>query len=311
MSNFGIMFHHFHDKNKHIVSQGSISGNSFRQMLNYLKTTYEIINADLWYSEAINNNLKPNQICLTFDDALACQYDVAYPILKELGITAFWFLYSSIYKGSIEKLEVYRHFRFSSFETIDSFYSLFFKTIIQNQNIIGIDIEKTIEQFNPNDHLKQFSFYTDLDKVFRYIRDDVLGEEKYYFIMDNMIDASGYDIELNKDLLWIKEEQVIDLHKNKHIIGLHSHSHPTNMATKTYSEQMSEYQENKDTLERIIQESINTVSYPCNSYNSDTYSIMNHLGIHLGFNAIMLDETVNNLHFPRKDHAYLVKEMAL
>jgi peptidoglycan/xylan/chitin deacetylase (PgdA/CDA1 family) len=310
MMNFGIMFHHFHDKERHIKSQGSISGCDLVQMINFLKNDYSIIDANIWYEKAMSNELDDNQICLTFDDALACQYDIAYPILDELGLKAFWFLYSSMYTGVLEKLELYRHFRFSSFDSIESFYDLFFKTAVLLQDSIGIDVERAVEQFDPKIYLQQFSFYSDLDKTFRYIRDYILKEEKYQFIMDKMIVIYGYDIETNKRLLWITEEQIYDLHRNGHIIGLHSHTHPTVMTDKSYREQMGEYRENKRVLENIINSKISSVSYPCNSYNADTDEIMNSLGIRLGFDAVMSNRSVECLHFPRKDHAYIMREMA-
>ena len=277
MNNFGVMFHHFHDGVKHIKSQGSICGDELKRMIFFLKNDYEIVDADVFFYKAITNELHHNQICLTFDDALACQYDIAYPILKEMGITAFWFLYTSIYKGIIEKLEVYRHFRFSSFDSIDSFYDLFFKTAILNKDYTGIDIEKELKHFNPDSYLQHASFYSDLDKTFRYTRDYVLGKENYYLVMDKMIEEHAYDVLSNKSSLWITEEQVVNLHKNNHIVGLHSHTHPTAMATKPYEEQLAEYSENKTTLEKIVQSKVSSVSYPCNSYNCDTDKIMNNL----------------------------------
>ena len=309
MSNFGIMFHHFHDGEKHITSQGSISSDEFKEMLIYLKKDFEILNANIWYEKTMNNGLSDNQICLTFDDALACQYDIAYPVLDEFEITAFWFIYTSIYKGVLEKLEIYRHFRFSSFDSVESFYDCFFDTAIINQASIGIDVEKELRQFDPKGYLQQFTFYSDSDKTFRYFRDCVFKEEKYNFIMDEMLKCKGYDIDANKSLLWITKEQIVDLHKNNHIVGLHSHTHPTVMANTPYNEQLDEYEKNKSILEQVVQSDVFSVSYPCNSYNSDTDSIMNNLGIRLGFDAVMYDKPISALHFPRKDHAYVIKEM--
>lgn len=309
MNNFGIMFHHFHDAEKHIKSQGSISGDELSQIISYLKENYDILDAGLWYENAINNSLKPNQICFTFDDALACQYDVAYPVLKENNIKAFWFIYTSVHTGALEKLEIYRHFRFSCFDTIDSFYESFFRTAVFYQSELKADIETEIKQFNRDEYFKQRPFYSENDLLFRYLRDIVLGPEKYNFIMDDMIKKSGYNIDRNKDLLWITKDQIINLHESGHVIGLHSHTHPTFMAQYCYEEQLNEYRQNKKILEAIIKSKVSTISYPCNSYNEDTDKIMDNLGIKLGFDAIMSVNEPNHLHFPRKDHVNVMKEM--
>ena len=53
-----------------------------------------ILPADEWMARATSDRLDENDLCLTFDDALRCQYDVALPVLEKYGLTAFWFVYS-------------------------------------------------------------------------------------------------------------------------------------------------------------------------------------------------------------------------
>ena len=97
------MFHHFHN-NEHTKGQGSISENDFEKIILHYKDN--ILSAEDWYKKAISGQLSENDICLTFDDALLCQYDVALPILKKHNLTAFWFVYSSVIQGYSEKLEI-------------------------------------------------------------------------------------------------------------------------------------------------------------------------------------------------------------
>lgn len=311
MNNFGIMFHHFHDEDKHIVSQGSISHDDLINLIHNLKKEYEILDADVFLDKANGQKLEPNQICLTFDDALASQYDIAYPVLEEFGIKAFWFIYTSIFTQEPEKLEIYRHFRHKCFGSIDSFYTAFFKAALScaSISISRDDIEKEIEHFDPNSYKQQFSFYSDSDKLYRYLRDIVLGKKNYSIIMDELIDAYKYDIEANRHLYWVTKEQVLDLYKHGHIIGMHSHSHATTMSEKSYDEQMYEYQENKRLIKGITGGDVLSVSYPCNSYNNYTDMVMRELGILLGFDAVMTDEllydTHDSLHFPRQNHTYI------
>ena len=113
------------------MSQGSISGDEFRRMIRHLKKDYDILDAGVWYGKAMEKKLKPKEICLTFDDALSCQFDIAYPIMKEIGITAFWFVYTSMYKGFLEKLEVYRRFRFKNFDFLIHFMNYFSKLLFR------------------------------------------------------------------------------------------------------------------------------------------------------------------------------------
>ena len=48
-----------------------------------------------------------NEICLTFDDGLKSQYDVALPILNDFNIKAFFFISTSVYTSNPNLLEVY------------------------------------------------------------------------------------------------------------------------------------------------------------------------------------------------------------
>lgn len=303
----GIMFHHFHDKQKHIVGQGSISGEKFDDMLSFYKKTHNIISAKDFLEKSTNGTLSEKDVCLTFDDGLLCQFDIAYPILKQRNLTAFWFFYTSPLNGILEKLEVYRHFRFSMFPDIEEFYSAFFA-------IAKREYEKILEElrtFNPDNYLKNFPFYTPNDKRFRYLRDVVLGESRYNAIMDSMLLEYHYNVQENAEKLWIKEAQIRELHDNGHIIGLHSYSHPTRMIKKNLREQRTEYGTNKRQLETIIRDKVISASYPCNSYNSDTLKCMNELNIEIGFRANMEEICLENmqLEYPREDHANILKTM--
>ena len=235
----GIMFHHFHDDELHIKGQGSIDQNQFRKMIIWLKERFNLISADEWYYKAIGNKLQDKDICITFDDNLKCQYDLALPVLEEFNLKAFWFIYTSPLKGVHERLEIYRYFRVSEFKTVNSFYESFHETI-KNSEYNEL-IKKELKNYDSLEFLKAFSFYTEEDKIFRYIRDHILGVERYYHVMDKMISESNMDIDKIGENLWIDREGVSYLDKTGHMIGLHSHSHPTEMKYLSYENQLEEY----------------------------------------------------------------------
>ena len=56
---------------------------------------------------------------MTFDDALRCQYDIAVPVIEDLNIKAFFFVYSSIFSEDPDLFEVYRYFRMNYFKNIE------------------------------------------------------------------------------------------------------------------------------------------------------------------------------------------------
>lgn len=281
----GIMYHHFHDEYMHIVEQGSISAEEFDDMLSYYGKEHNIISAEEFLHKSQKGSLKANDVCLTFDDGLLSQYDVAYPVMKNRRLTGFWFIYTSPLDGVVEKLEIYRHFRFSEFSDVEDFYRAFF-------DMVGRKDEKSMDalsEYNPDNHMKECPFYTPNDKRFRYLRDNVLGEEKYNAFMDSMIEKYKYNVAENAKNLWLNADNIVDLHRNGNVIGLHSYTHPTVMVKKDYKGQKKEYGTNKSQLEEIIGEKVISVSYPCNSYNADTIQCMKELGISIGFRANMAD----------------------
>ena len=303
----GIMYHHFHDNQKHIVGQGSISAETFNDMLDFYGKDHNIIGAGEFLQKSEAGTLSPADVCLTFDDGLLCQYDVAYPVMKDRGLTAFWFIYTSPLDGVIEKIELYRHFRFSKFSDIEDFYSAFFNIVAANDP----EAMAAIHSFDPDQYLKEFPFYTPNDKRFRYMRDRVLGVSKYNMTLDKMLETYQYDIEKNSQILWLNADHIKNLRRQGHIIGLHSYSHPTVMSDKSYLEQSREYTTNKRQLESVLNEKITAVSYPCNSYNSDTLKCMRELGIRIGFRANMVDVQLEDIRYeyPRQDHANIMKAM--
>ena len=88
----GIMFHHFHDDGIHTKGQGSIDKDDFYKMINFIGRN-NILDADVFFEKFKNNKLKSHEVCLTFDDAIKCQIDIALPVLEEHKIKKVSFLY--------------------------------------------------------------------------------------------------------------------------------------------------------------------------------------------------------------------------
>ena len=169
-----VMFHHFHD-NSHLPAQGSLSASDFDLMISWLSDRYSILDAQEYKSKLLFRTLKNTDICLSFDDALKCQYDVALPILRKNNISAFFFVYSSAFSDNPDFLEIFRYFRNTQFSSVDEFYNSFFDHLIQNDKDEYLSQQR---QYSFLDYLSNFPFYSENDKWFRYIRDQYLGKEK-------------------------------------------------------------------------------------------------------------------------------------
>jgi len=307
LNNFthSIMFHHFHNEH-HPKGQGSISSELFEKILIWLKNNHNLLSADNYYKKAVANKLKKSDVCLSFDDALLCQYDIALPLLEKYNINAFFFIYSSPLLGNPDFLEIFRYFRCVYYKSINLFYKDFF-FLVKNNSEKKYNIQK--EKFLRLNYLNEFPFYSENDKWFRYLRDIFLGKKAYIKLMKTLMQEKKFNYKEIISRLWMSNKHLVNLKKKGHTIGLHSYSHPTTMKTLSISKQYNEYKKNKDHLEKVLDKNvIFTMSHPCGSYNNETLEILKNLNIKLGFRSNTSIKKINShLEIPREDHANLVK----
>lgn len=305
MPPYGIMFHHFYGAG-HPKGQGAISRDDLASIIRHVGPG-RILRAEDWLERALHRRLAGGEICLTFDDALRCQYDVARPVLEDFGLTAFWFVYSSVFQGVPERLEVYRYFRTVMFDDIDKFYDCFFSRV---EKRLGCEYEKAQGDFRPDTYLATRAFYSKRDRFFRFLRDEVLGPERYNGIMDEMLEDFGFSLNAIKELLWMGDEHLRALEEGGHVVGLHSFSHPTRLERLCVPMQRTEYERNHRHLGKVLGKEPISMSHPCNSYSRETLEILRDLGIRVGFRADM--EAVkerSSLEFAREDHANVLMRM--
>ncbi len=301
-----IMFHHFHNK-VHKPVQGSISEFEFRKILVWLSDNYSLLGAAEYSKKFENKTLRNNDICLSFDDALKCQYDIAFPILKEFGIDAFFFIYTSILTEDFDYLEIYRYFRNSAYEDINDFYNEFFEKTKEYDPKVFM---KKLSEFSYSNYLSNYPFYSKNDKLFRFIRDKYLSEDEYSVIMNQLMLEKKFDISLVKTKLWMTEQDLFELYKSGFTLGLHSHNHINQMHSLSKSQQEMEYRKNYEYLSKITCSDIYSMSHPCGNYNDDTISVLSELGMKIGFKANMsLGENRSPFEIPRRDHTYVYKEI--
>ena len=107
----------------------------------------------------------------------------------------------------------------------------------------------------------------------------------------------------------MNEQDMTELHRKGHVLGLHSFSHPTQLSVLPLPDQRSEYEANKDHIEKVLGSSVIAMSHPCNSYSAETLDILKTLGIRLGFRSNMAVLDGGPFEFPRVDHATVMQEV--
>jgi len=300
------MFHHFHN-DEHPQGQGAICADEFRKIIEFAGVK-NILPAQDWLDRFESGKLKKNHVCLTLDDGLRCQLDIALPVLEEYGLTGFWMIYSSILLGKIEKLEIYRFFRTTFFKNIDLFYEDFFNET-RNSNL-GRKIEEKLSCFTPSEYRKEYRFYTDNDRTFRYLRDHILTESEYDLMMEKIMDKKGADKNIISKNLWVDRGDLTKLQSQGHLIGLHSHTHPTRIDLLSYQKQKVEYEKNHEVLSSILKSPIRVMSHPCGRYNQSTLKILEELDISIGFRADNRETSFSKYELPREDHMHILNAIS-
>ena len=195
----------------------------------------------------------------------------------------------------------------TAFGSVEDFYLGFFKCAEQlNQDHYMMSLAK----YDENEYLKAFPFYTKNDKLFRYVRDITLGQERYEHVMHILMTNHSFDPLDALGKLWMKDQDLRNLSSDGNVIGLHSYSHPTMMHRIDKESQLNEYVKNHDHISEILNKQPYSMSHPCGNYNDDTFSILENLNISIGFRSSCSVNTIKSkFEIPRQDHANISKEM--
>ena len=299
---FGVMFHHLHD-HVHKRGQGSISKNEFKNIISFLKKKYILNNADIYIEKILKKKITAKDVCLTFDDSLKCQIDIALPILKKEKIKAFFFVYSGAFNHNPDNLEIFRHFRNTKYQNINLFYKDFFQylKIFSPSDFVKFQKKFTIK------YLSHYKFYSTKDRQFRFCRDKILNKDSYDALMFKLMEKKSFDYKSAIKKLFMKKSDLKNLIKFKQVIGLHSTTHPVNLPNLLYKEQMKEYKDNMYFIKKLTKSNPISMSHPFGRYNKNTLKILNDIGIKIGFLSYKRNKINSLLEIPRVDHVEFVK----
>jgi peptidoglycan/xylan/chitin deacetylase (PgdA/CDA1 family) len=300
----GLMFHHFHG-GRIPISEGSLGAGQFRDILNYIGLE-RIWRAEEWLRSAMDGTLPGDAVCVTLDDGLYSQFEIAWPVLRELNLTAFWFPHTIALSGTCDQLELYRYIRNYCFDNISEFYGVFEQRARENWDS---DIENGLAKFRYEEYFKECSFFSVADKRFRYLRDEVLGPVRYASIMEQLRTEVGVQPEMVSEKLFIRRDDWQTLIQDGNVIGLHSHTHPTRMEDLPLQEQEREYSCNYSVLMDKLQYRPESVAHPCGSFTETTLGVLRSLGVRIGFAANMCRPEGRDLEYPRQNHANILMEM--
>ena len=299
----GVIFHHFVGMG-HPRIQGALTAEEFDRLLTAVGV-HKFVDPHRWAAARLSGKLRHDEHCLTFDDALQSQIDVALPVLESHGLKAFFFVYSSVLEGNLELFEIYRYFKNRFYDSINAFYADFYDELAKHHGEGAFGDE--LAAADARNYLSQYSFYTEADRRFRYLRDRLLSVERYDAIMRSLMEARGTSPVAIADNIWIGPAGLRRVQAGGHLIGLHSHTHPTNMVTMPHEQQEDEYTRNMNCLSKMLGDRPDTMAHASGSYNQDTLDILRALGVKLGFRSDAGVGGGTMLELPRLDYKLFVE----
>jgi peptidoglycan/xylan/chitin deacetylase (PgdA/CDA1 family) len=277
----GIHFRYFHGA-AHATRRDSCDE---RELLELIDATRPL-HADEWLNRAIAGRLGSDDCCLTFDGNLRCQRDIAVPVLRRAGLRAFWFVSTGTLAGTRDHLEIDRLFEATCFNAAEKFHDAFHNALEESSNwaLAGTLLEEQC--------------FTTLDRRRRheFVRDVILGVAQYRELMDQMFAAAGFDAIKASKNLWMTDDDIVALHRDGHVLGLHSHTGPRKLADLNEDAQREEYFENYAYLHNLLDQRPICMSHPEGSYNQITLEILGELGIQVGFGT---SGGASELEYPR------------
>ena len=303
MYSHGIMFHYFYGDGVG-YTQGSLNENDIIEVIDkYIcRNKYNLLSAEEYIKKVENSALNDGDVCFTIDDGLKCAYQVAYPVMRRLGITGFWFVYTSPYTNEADDLEKYRLFRNTCYENIAEFYEDFSGYIIKIDRALN-RVWNSDEAVNYKRHIK---YYDDDDRRFRYMRDKILNKPMFELLMGEMMNEKGFDFEKEIKDSHISEEELKRICDSGNIVGLHSHTHPTLITELSATQKEFEYSRNKEILCKIIGKNIKCVAYPDGAVDDESIEILKRMSICMGFIEHM-EDSESRYKIPRIDSADIMR----
>jgi peptidoglycan/xylan/chitin deacetylase (PgdA/CDA1 family) len=307
----GLMFHRFQSSRVSSTMQGTLTAEDLDRVLRYVGIE-RILSADEWMIRLGEARLEPGDLCVTFDDGLRSQVDHALPVLDAHGIRAFWFVYTCVFEGQFVKSEIYS-------QVADRIGGMAAMTgeFLGRCPVELLALLRTPSYAAYAAGMRAIApFYSEQDLEYRFLRNNPASQSLVETLMDQVVEALGFDPEEIAAALWIDPDDVRALAASGHIVGLHSYSHPYAIGTMDAAAQHKEYHRNAEDLAALIGTAPASMSHPLDSYNQDSLSVLRELGIRCGFRANMstvprVAGTPSVLELPREDASTLLSRLPL
>ena len=265
-----ILAHYFHQGEPR--PQGSLTPDEWEAGLDAYGP--RLIGAHEWIERALAGKSK-DEVMVSFDDGLREALTFALPALDKRGLTACWNIYTGPLVGVPNNLERWRWLRNFGFGGVEGFYTAWH------------EVEGPYNWRPSQDYLADRLYLTKDDKHFRYWRNTIVPTEYEKTMLELEARSSS---RFDSSQHWLSFFDIHDLYADGHVIGFHTHSHPTNMARLSIEQQALEYATSKGILELCLERPVTVMAHPCDSWTEDGIKWLQANGVRLAWGGTMAGE---------------------
>ncbi|QBG36340.1 hypothetical protein EMK97_11755 [Litorilituus sediminis] len=238
----------------------SMSALEFREKMRFLKQHFNVISLSELIERAESQSIEPLTVAITIDDGYQDGYDVIYPILKELELSATYFIATEgLQAGCLWNDQITGAFENTKVNRLAGFLDLaeFDLTIAKDKAKAHAAVQKKCK-FMP---LEQRSAAIEtLQKILQ--------------------------VDVNKQI-FLTKAQIKELHANGMLIGAHTHRHPI-LALEQDANSHFEILESKNNLEAILHDKVDIFAYPNGKEGQDFSQAHVDMLEEIGFNSAVM-----------------------
>ena len=229
----------------------------FEKQIKYLSTRFNIVSLDEMMQNVYQGEIKPDQLCITFDDGYFDNFKYAFPVLKRYNIPATIFLTTDFISNN----------RYLWFDKAIQFIKYCSKEKINLKEFLGPELhmadfkQKSVSMYQLLEWLKTKTPVK---------RDEILNFLYKKYIMSN----------IKFDRLMLNWEEIREMKKSGIEFGSHTKSHP--ILSKISVEQIkNELIGSKNMIEEKLDQEIHSFAYPngkVDDFSVDSYKILAECG---------------------------------
>jgi peptidoglycan/xylan/chitin deacetylase (PgdA/CDA1 family) len=276
-----VLMYHRIDAPTHDVWDISVHPEQFEQQLQALKKNYQVIHLRELLDRQKRNSLHRNTLAITFDDGYVDNFLVAKPLLEKYNLPATFFIATGntdtpneFWWDELEEL------MFATAQLPDHF----------TMNVAGIqiDVDLNEESCLTEDlkeklgHWKAFVLEpeTQRSKLFLQLWQALrpLPHAQQQRFLASIKEWAGESTLNRKKSICMSSAQVQELaHCPLFEVGSHTNTHPM-LPSLSKEQQLLEWRQNRDVLQEITSQAVNSCSFPYGAYNADSIEVAQQIG---------------------------------